>query len=203
MSTLSLAFRDLISLLRSLEINCDTHLYLHISNRYLSPPLFLHTSKIFCKFIEGRMAISPYLAVRAIGNAGVCQPGRVVNGNNFIPLGNGFNGTVSGSGTSGDPAGLGLEVQNFDVRYGNDESRIVQWGDDIFLWQQNRIRQYNPTTEDWDIVHTVIDQEDANNWNYHTGLHFMHAADGSPLLIGLAGRQSTTGVVRVRFDGPP
>jgi hypothetical protein len=147
------------------------------------------------------MAISPYLAVRAIGNAGVCQPGRVVNGNNFIPLGNGFNGTVSGGGTSGDPAGLGLEVQNFAVNYGNDGSRIVQWGDDIFLWQQNRIRQYNPATEDWDIVHTVTDQEDAQNWNYHTGLHFMHAADGSPLLVGLAARQSTTGVVRLKYDG--
>jgi hypothetical protein len=147
------------------------------------------------------MTISPYLAVRAIGNAGQVQPGRVVNGNNFIPLGNSFNGTVSGSGTSGDPAGLGLENQSFAVNYGNDESRIVQWGDDIFLWQQNRIRQYNPVTEDWDIVHTVSDQEDAQNWNYHTGLHFMHAVDGSPLLIGLAGRQSTTGVIRVRYDG--
>jgi hypothetical protein len=133
------------------------------------------------------MSLSPYLAVRAIGNAGLVQPGRVVGGNNFKPIGNPFSG---------------MENPVWIFTIGNDETRLVQWGDsDLFLWQQNRIRQYNPSTEDWDIVHTVTDQEDTNGYNYHTGLHFMHDATGNPILIGLAARESTTGVVRVKYDG--
>jgi hypothetical protein len=130
------------------------------------------------------MSITPYLAVRAFGSAGLCQPGRVVAGNNFEPIGNAF---------------AGLETPS--TVNGLDSTRLVQWGNELFLWQQNRIRHYNAATKDWDIVHTVTDQENTAGFNYHSGLHFMHDGSGKPLLIGLAARESTTGIVRVKYDG--
>lgn len=131
-------------------------------------------------------AFSPYLVVRGIGNSGLVQPGRVIGGNNFVPLGNGFSG---------------LENTTLNNTISRSNARIVQYGNDLFLWQRNGIRQYNFSTEDWDLIHTVTDQEDAADYNQHTGLHFLHDVNGTPILVGLADRESGTGVVRVMYDG--
>jgi hypothetical protein len=129
---------------------------------------------------------TPYLAIRAVGNSGLVQPGRVIGANNFIPLGNPFSG---------------LENATLNVVQAQSQQRIVQFENEIFCWQRNNIRQYNPATEDWDIVFTVLNQDTTSDFSFHSGLHFMHDKDGFPILIGFADHNTQTIHIRVKY-GP-
>jgi hypothetical protein len=129
---------------------------------------------------------TPFLAIRAVGNAGLVQPGRVIGGNNFIPLGNPFSG---------------LENTTLATNQTQEQQKIIQFENDIFCWQRNSIRQYNPTTENWDSVYTVASQDTSSNYGYHTGLHVMHDKDGAPILIGLADHNTAAITIRVKY-GP-
>jgi hypothetical protein len=136
---------------------------------------------------------TPYLAIRSVGNSGLVQPGRVVGGNNFIPLGNPF---------------PGLENTTLTTVNAQEQSRVVQFGDDLYLWQRNTIKQYDPITGNWGDgagsttqVYTVVNQDISNDYGFHTGLHFMHDKDGFPILIGLADHNSSSRTIRVKY-GP-
>jgi hypothetical protein len=129
---------------------------------------------------------TPYLAIRAIGNAGLVQPGRVIGGNNFIPLGNPFSG---------------LENTTLTTTQAQDQQKIVQFENELFCWQQNSIRRYNPITENWDIVYTVSAQDTSGQYGYHSGLHFMHDKNGFPILIGIADHNTSSIHIRVKY-GP-
>lgn len=129
---------------------------------------------------------TPFLVIRAIGNSGLVQPGRVIGGNNFIPLGNPFSG---------------LENTALATNQAQEQQKIVQFGDDVFCWQRNIIRRYNPSTEDWDPVYTVASQDVSGNYGYHTGLHIMHDKDGAPILVGLADHNTSSVTIRVKY-GP-
>jgi hypothetical protein len=136
---------------------------------------------------------TPYLAVRAVGNAGLCQPGRVIGGNNFVPLGIPFSG---------------LENTTLSVVNSQSQQRIIQFGNDLYVWQQNAIRQYDPITGIWGNgagsttpIHTVSGQDTSGDSGFHTGLHFMHDIDGFPILIGFADPQSGSHTIRIKY-GP-
>lgn len=130
------------------------------------------------------MMYTPYLVVRGTGNIGLVQPGRVVGGNNFIPLGNPFGG---------------LEHTALAAADNQAQQRITTFGDDILLWQQNNIRRYNPNTEDWDVIYTVANQDSTDQFGNHTGLHHMRDIAGNPILIGVCDHNTISQQIRIKY----
>lgn len=111
------------------------------------------------------MVAPPILTARF--RNGTISVGRLLGGTTFSQIGNTFSSAEA-------PGAYDLVATN----------RAIQFRDGLYVYQRDEIRKFNSGTSDWDVVHTLTNQNTTEGFSTHIGLFILNVND-TPRLYAL------------------